>query len=171
MLCRPADLSPGSDERQFVISAWSSSYKGSHFSGLITSEDWPTIMHVQIGKIIDRPATRTLVAAGPQDFIYGFISGDPAARVPIVHYCYVKDAFRSRDEGQGQRSGPRIARALFAALGVDPARSFLFTCRTADVAQLEGRRDHAEPRLPSKIPGGRFVPAAARYVHYTGRER
>lgn len=159
---RPADLSPGSDERRFVISSWSSSYKASHFAGLITAEDWAEVMHVQLGKILDRPATRTLVAVS-DDFLYGFICGDTTGRLPIVHYVYVKDGYRSEPRSSGGREGPRHARGLFAALGVDPERPFLFTCKTPVVAEINPPRWSSRP---SKIPRATFCPAAARYTNY-----
>lgn len=167
-LYRSADLSPGSEDRAFVLSAWSSSYKSSHFAGAITAEDWATVMHDQLGKVIDRPRTRTIVAWDRPAFLYGFIAGDTSGVVPIVHYVYVKDPFRSQPE-PGARSGPRIARGLLEALGVDPARRFLFSCRTPIVATLQGR-DPDGPRLPNRIPGGRFVPAALRYADYQERD-
>lgn len=162
-LYRPADLSPASDERRFVISSWSSSYKASHFAGLITSEDWADVMHIQLGKIIDRPTTRTLVAASDdgERFLYGFICGDTSGRQPIVHYVYVKDGFRSERRG-GKREGPRYARRLFATLGVDPGGPFLYTCRTPVVTQLIYPRGDGD----SKIPRATFCPAAARYTNY-----
>lgn len=167
---RPADLSPGSDERRFVISSWSSSYKASHFAGLITAEDWASVMHVQLGKILDRSTTRTLVAAsdGRRPFLYGFIAGDTSGRQPVVHYVYVKDGYRSErarsPDGRfsTRREGPRYARGLFAALGVDPEGPFLYTCRTPVVSQLA----HPSSSEPSKIPRATFCPAAARYTNY-----
>jgi hypothetical protein len=160
---RPADLSPGSDERRFVISSWSSSYKASHFAGLITAEDWAEVMHVQLGKILDRPTTRTLVAvsADRRPFLYGFIAGDTSGRLPLVHFAYVKDGFRSKRVG-GRREGPRYARGLFAALGVDPEGLFLYTCRTPVVSQLS----HPTSGEASKIPRATFCPAAGRYNNY-----
>lgn len=157
-LYRPADLSPDADDRAFVTSTWSSSYKSSHFAGLIASEDWAAIMHVQIGKLLDRPTTRTIVACEPDGFLYGFVAGDTSRRLPVVYYVYVKDPFRSQDEGGGRR-GPRHARRLFEALGVDPAATFLYTSRTAIVA-----------RLTDKIPRATFAPAAARYTNYYHQE-
>lgn len=160
---RPADLSPGSDERRFVISSWSSSYKASHFAGLITAEDWSSVMHVQLGKILDRPTTRTLVAVDPPSFLYGFIAGDTAGRVPVVHFVYVKDGFRSERARDGKREGPRYARGLFAALDVDPEAPFLYTCKTPVVAEIG---PPAWSGRTSKIPRATFRPAAARYTNY-----
>lgn len=154
---RPADLAPDSDDRTFVVSTWSSSYKSSHFAGLIAAADWAGIMHGQLGKILDRPSTTVLVATAPaSSFLYGFVAGNLTRRLPIVYYVYVKDPFR--EDG--------IARGLFAALGVDPRQPFLYTCRTSVVARLE---DRASGR--SKIPLARFTPAAARYTNYQEHQR
>lgn len=144
-LYRAADLAPDADERAFVISSWASSYKHSHYAGLISSEDWAPVMHAQLGKLLDRPTTRTIVAWDPPAFLYGHIVGDTAAPMPVVHYVYVKDPFREAG----------IARGLFAALGVDPGRPFLYTSRTSWAARLAG-----------KIPLARLTPAAARYTNY-----
>jgi hypothetical protein len=142
---RAADLAPDADERAFVIATWASSYKHSHYAGLISSEDWASVMHGQLGKLLDRPTTRVLVAWDPPAFLYGHIVGDTSSPMPVVHYTYVKDPFREAG----------IARGLFAALGVDPARPFLYTCRTSMAA-----------RLADKIPFARLTPAAARYTNY-----
>lgn len=148
-LYRPADLRPGTDDRAFVISAWSSSYKHSHYAGLITAEDWAEVMHAQLGKILDRPNTRTVVAYDPPAFLYGFAAGDTSGGTPIIHYVYVKDPYR--DAG--------YARGLIAALGVDPTREFFYTCRNSLVS-----------RLAHKIPFARFMPGAARYTNYQERD-
>lgn len=142
------------DDRRFVIGTWASSYKNAHHAGMIASEDWPGVMHRQIEKLITRPLVRTIVAYEPPDFLYGFICGDASKRVPVVFYVYVKGPYRSEETPDGSRSGPRHARGLFTALGVDPARPFLYTCRTAVVSRLYG-----------KIPLSKFVPAAARYTN------
>lgn len=145
------------DDRPFVVGTWSSSYKSAHAAGMIASEDWATIMHSQIEKLIDRPGTRTIVAydrvSRGQDFLYGFVSGDPTLVVPVVFYLYVKGPFRSQEDADGKRNGPRHARGLFAALGIDPAKSFRYACRTAILS-----------RLADKIPRARFDPGAARYT-------
>lgn len=148
-LYRSADLAPDSDERAFITSTWSSSYKSSHFAGMIDTESWPEVMHRSIAGILARPSTRTFVACEPDGFLYGFIAGDTGRRLPVVYYVYVKDPFREAG----------YARRLFAELGVDPAKPFLYTCRTAIVA-----------RLASKIPRATFTPAAARYANYYHQE-
>ena len=130
------------DDRRFVVSAWSASYKDSHSAGMIGTLRWADVMHAEIARVIDQPEAKTLVAYAKDDpsFVYGFISGDPESSV--VYYCYTKAAFR--------RQG--IARKLFTALGVDPECHFTYACRTAVVSRLAG-----------KIPAARFDPSVARY--------
>ncbi len=161
----PAYRAAASDaDRQFVRATWSSSYKNAHAAGMIASEDWPTVMHAQIDKVFARSGTRVIVAcdARKQDFLFGHIVGDVTGAMPVVYYVYVKEPYRSQPrmshEGGG-RSGPRLARALFAALGVDPDREFAYACTTAVVS-----------RLKPKIPRGRFIPATVRYANYNLQE-
>ncbi len=132
------------DDRRFITSAWSSSYKNSHTAGMIFTDDYADVMHRQIARILDWPSTRTVVAFESRDpnFVYGFICGDTSREAPIVFYVNVKEPYR--------RSG--TARALFAALGVNPERRFYFACKTAIVATLA-----------RKIPSARFAPELARY--------
>ncbi len=142
-------------DRRFVVSAWSSSYKNAHHAGIISAESWATVMHAELERYIERPGVRTIVAYDPPHQLYGFICGEAGGPMPVVHYVYVKDPYRSEDEPDGTRSGPRHARGLFAALGVDAARPFLYSCRTVMCA-----------RLADKIPLARFTPGALRYANY-----
>jgi hypothetical protein len=132
------------EDRKFIIPMWSSSYKKSHSAGIIQAEDWPTIMHPQIEKALDRVDARTVVAFDKDDpdFVYGFIAGDTSDVTPVLFYVYVKEAYR--------RSG--IARGLFAAFGVDPSKRFVYVCKTGIVATLS-----------SKIPYARFNNNEVRY--------
>lgn len=151
-------------DRQFVIATWSSSYKNAHAAGIIASEDYPDAMHWSLGKLLDRPTTRALVAYEPEspDFLYGFIAGDTSGAtgpLPIVFYVYVKEPYRSTLRLDGTRSGPRHCRNLFRALGVDPGEPFLYGCQTSIAI-----------RLKHKIPRGKFVPATIRYDNYRQQE-
>jgi len=123
---------------------WSSSYKKSHYAGLIWHEDWASVMHPQISNALDRGFVDVILAFDEDDpdFLYGFIAGDMSERVPVVYYCYVKEPYR--------KGG--IARGLFGALGVDPAKYFVYVCKTGIVSTLS-----------HKIPSARFHNLEARY--------
>ena len=133
-----------SSDRRFVVSAWSSSYKSANAAGMIWHEDWSTIMHGQIEKLLDRPGIRTAIAYEntDPDFVYGFICGDTPDEPPVVMYVYVKEPYRKAGN----------ARGMFAELGFDPRGSFVYACRTAVVS-----------RLADKIPRARWSPEVARY--------
>ncbi len=118
--------------RNFVLSNWSSSLRRSPDAGMITSEDWPSVMHTQMAKICARPECRVLVAIGEAAPVFGgFIAGEPTERV--VYFVFVKDHFR--------RSG--LARQLFKSLGIDPGGRFVYPCRTYDSLDLRDRTPHA----------------------------
>lgn len=134
---------PARCERNFVLGGWSASFKHSREAGLITAGDWDDVMHVQLAKICARPECRVLVAYGQvDDSFLGFIAGEPTESV--VYYCFVKENYRCNG----------IARALFAELGVDPRKQFLFPALT---------RALADPALRNKIPLARRDPAVGRY--------
>ena len=133
------------DDRRFVISAWSSSFKVSYSAGIISSEDWAPVMWTQIGKLLERPETTTVVAFERDEptFLYGFVSGDVTEpKAPIVHYVYAKEAFR--------RAG--VAQALLKELGIVTWRPFRYTCKTPILTPLA-----------DKIPHAKWDPTFARY--------
>lgn len=135
-----------------IVSLWSSTYKQSHYAGLIWHEDYAAIMHAQITKIIAKQDRTAIIAyeADDPDFIYGFIVGDTTDATPVVDYVAVKEPYRK--EG--------VARALFAELGVSPLDRFAYSCKTRIVSQLA-----------SKIPAARFDNLQARYPKESRRRR
>ncbi len=141
---RPAEPA----DRRFIVSTWAMSYQEADSAGMIAIEDWHKVMRPQINKVIDRPDARTIVAYettddGHEANLYGFITGEPDAKWPLVVYVYVKHAYR--------RAG--VARGLFAALGVDPTRPFEYACRTRAVAEIYEAR---------KIPCAQWDPMSVR---------
>lgn len=122
--CRPMIA----DDRQFVISGWSSSLRTSIYAGMISNKRWAAVMHPEIEAILNAPTTSTLVAYEPgeldhegRQFLYGFIATRTGR--PYVYYCYVKKPYRHPRKF-------RIARQLFAAADTDPTVPFGFACRT-----------------------------------------
>ena len=167
------------DDRQLVVSGWSSSYRKSKQAGLINNRRWAKVMHPEIEEIIDHPSTSVIMACEPgeldhlqREFLYGFIA--TRAGAPYVYYCYVKLPYRGRG----------IARQLFAAAGIDPAGEFRYACQTPAVDALVAtctcghrRAEHdrngcaaaplgdktcACPRFASRLPGATHDPALAR---------
>lgn len=145
---RPED----SRECSPIVSLWSSTYKQSHYAGLIWHEDYAAIMHAQIPKVLEKQDRTVIVAVEETDpdFIYGFIAGDTRGPTPIVDYAVVKEPYRKRG----------VARALFAELGVAPSDRFYYTCKTWIASHLA-----------KKIPNARFDNTLARYPKEERRRR
>lgn len=148
----PDEACPESCDRRFVLSSWSRSMKGAHSAGMIWHEDWSTVMHAQIGRLIADPDTRTVIAFENTDprFTYGFIAGDTSDKLsPIVFYVFVKAPYRLAG----------YARGLFAELGVDPAQRFTYACKTGVITKLAYCIPRAKwnpdvARYPRKAPSG-----------------
>lgn len=129
----------------FIVSSWSRSYKESRSAGMIASDDWESVMHPQIRKVLARSGTRAIVAieSTDPDFLYGWIAGNMSGSIPVVFYTYVKESYR--------RAG--YARGLLRDLGVDPSQRFAYTCWTPVIL-----------KLATKIPFAKHNPNHARYV-------
>lgn len=143
---RPATLA----DRAFIVANWESSFQDANTSGIIPMVMWADVMREVCAHYLDRAGTKTIVAYNPDADsgiadLHGFICGEPDESPPIVHYVYVELPMR--------RFG--IARRLFSALGVDPARPFTFLCSTPILAPSR--------ELVRKIPLARWKPIRARY--------
>lgn len=133
------------DDRAFVISGWSSSYRLSRDS-IVPMAMWADTMHAVVGHYLARLSTRVLVAH--RDTLWGFLAYD----LDYVFYCYVAQPFR--------KGG--VARALFDAAGIDPGGRFGYLCRT---------RASWELQQAGKIPGARYDPFRARFEPEIERKR
>lgn len=141
-------------DQPFVIDSWLSSFRTSYYAGLISMSRYFNVMWPEVAAIIDRDDTTTLVAELPsgRDRLVGFICGRPVSNSgPWVHYVYTKANYRQGGNGRLWK-GPGVARALFAGLGIDPDREFIYSSKTATVA-----------RLAKKIPFARWNPLVARF--------
>lgn len=130
-------------ELPFVLDGFLSSYRTSHFAGLIQFDDWWSVMAPQVEKMLARPGWRCLVVydttaeAGAGDLM-GFAFGLPGE---VLGYVYVKQPFR--------RYG--MAWLLLRKLGIERDAQFRYVAKTPIVGKL----------LP-KVPGARFDPLVAR---------
>lgn len=114
------------EDEDFVYHALLNSFRRSHFRG-----PWPTDIYYKAGRYsIDRLVgaearwgCRTIMAWSPADAgsgfdLYGYAIVESGFDRPVVHYVYVKDAWRRRG----------FARRLLAAAGIDGV--FYFTLRS-----------------------------------------
>lgn len=143
-------------DRTFVVESMLESQRTSYSAGLVPIDDWFTTMRAPYTKLLGRDGMRIIVAYehDDEDFLYGFIAADPTEQrladrdgavrwwPALVLYVFVKQNYR--------REG--IGRALFNAVGVDPAKPFLYAANTQQAS-----------RLASKVPQARFNPLAARF--------
>lgn len=144
---RPANLRDEA-ERAFIRSTWSRAFKVADDAGMIHTDDWSTVMHRQIDRVLDRPDARALLAyeSDEPSFWYGWIAGDTSGAASVVFFSYVKEPYR--------RQG--IARDLFARFGLGERTPFMFVCRTPMVAKLK-----------HKVPFARYNPREVRYPKET----
>lgn len=144
------------DDRTFVVESMLENQRTSYSAGLVPMDDWFTSMRPHFTKLLARDGMRTVIAyeADDPEFLYGWMAADPTEQrvterdgsvrwwPALVLYVFVKANFR--------RAG--IARRLFAAVGVDPEKPFLFSCNTRQAS-----------RLSHKTPLARFNPLAVRF--------
>jgi GNAT superfamily N-acetyltransferase len=114
----------------FIMSSWLRSFKTSHFAGPIPNDIYWDTYRLAAERILSRPAARLLVAVNPSERdpeheLYGWLAMEPG-EPPVVHYVYVKQAFR--------RMG--VARSLLRAASINLSAPFVYTYRTRDVAAV-----------------------------------
>lgn len=119
----------GEREHPFLFSSWLNSYRRrSSFARRITDKVFFSRHHAVIERILQRPSTTVLVATpvGEPDTFLGYLIVERALGMTILHFAYVKDAWR--------RMG--VMKALVAAAGIDP-NACVFTHRTYDLEWIE----------------------------------
>jgi hypothetical protein len=144
------------EDHVFIVDAWVASYRDAFTAGLIQVEDWYAVMIPQVEKAMRRPDVRATVACvdGPTDHVAdlcGFIVADTDEAPPLVYYVFVKPHYRRAGRGRIW-GGDGIARGLFSAIGVDPAKPFNYVCSTPMCRTLE-----------RKIPTARWQPLLGRF--------
>lgn len=147
-------------DAQFVVSNWSRHFKESRTAGMIADEDWATVMHRQIQKLIARPDVATTIAyenTAPS-LLYGFVSATPKNDPPVIYFLYVKDEYR--------RAG--YARGLLAAIGVNPESCFAYTCATPTLSWQDKTTGKS---ILDQIPLAKHQPKYARIAGYIERKR
>lgn len=163
VIYRPADLEAPT-ERNFVVDSWVSSYRDAFTAGIVQVEDWYSVMIPTVSKILAKSEVWTTVAcvSGATDRVAdlcGFIVADPSDGPPLVYYVFVKEHYRRAGRGR-LWSGPGIARGLFEAIGVDPAKPMNYVCSTPMVRRVE-----------RKIPLARWRPLLGRFPKAERRKR
>jgi GNAT superfamily N-acetyltransferase len=133
---RPAEP----DDLPFIADSYAHSYRASHWAGTVPMHVWQRVARESFAWLLEEHEPMVLVAGEPKGpDLYGWIAvqrglvapqrvrdgGRWQTRTlplgPIVHYVYVKEAYR--------RIG--VARSLLRSAGVDPQSEVLMTHKTA----------------------------------------
>lgn len=97
----------------FIFATWLRSYRhSSQFAKRITNEVYFKRHHKVIERILERTGVTALVAVLPDDptIILGYLIGEQFQHMPVIHFVYVKQAFRNNG----------IAQALFNEANFSP---------------------------------------------------
>jgi GNAT superfamily N-acetyltransferase len=81
-------------DRNFVRSAWLKSYRA--LCEWAPREEYFALHHDVVEGLVERATARTVVACDKddEDNLLGFACGEPHQTRPLLHWCYVKSAFR-----------------------------------------------------------------------------
>lgn len=127
----------------FVMSAWLNSFKRSLWAGNVANNMYTSVHKNTIQQLVHR-GMKITVAYNREDpdQLLGFVAHELAeSGVPVVHYLFVKDSFRSSAD---ERVG--IGSSLMECAGAF-RRDFVYTFKTSDSRYF---------------PQGKYVPSIAR---------
>ena len=128
------------EDYNFVLSSWAKSFKGSPWAGLVPNNLWHSTMKEALDQLLERGAkVRMLVDRLSPDFIIGWTCFEESeCGVNVIHYVFVKDAFREKFGSGG------LLRDLACGRG---SYGFRYTCRTHDGQRLVGKKDVYSPAI------------------------
>ena len=134
-------------DRAFVMDSWLRSFRLSHFAGPIAMKRYRDVYSEEIADLVMRPKCSVTVAynSDAPDQLFGFLCFEDGYRYPLIHYIYIKAAFRRRGVGT----------LLTKDAGIKLNRRFLYTYRTALAHDLT--------RRGAEFERGKYSPLSARF--------
>ena len=83
-------------DMRFIRHAWVENFRTSHHAGVIPMKIYFQLYHDIIREILERDATRVLVAfnSSHPSQIFAFLAHENGLSLPLIHYVYVKEDFR-----------------------------------------------------------------------------
>lgn len=133
---RTALVGPSELDEPFIYHSWLSSYRSSHRVGKPSSDVYYRAHHPLVGATLARSQVQVIAAhlPGEDRHMLGWICWEPAGRLIVVHYIYVKAHFRHRG----------VARGLAKQAGIEPASEVLYTWDSKQARYLARKVDCAE---------------------------
>lgn len=113
----------------FIFNSWLKSYRGSSSAKAVSNPVYFEFQHKAIEKLLQRSQVFMLCSAEDSTQVYGYIVTEEVEQVPIMHYCYVKYAFR----------GMGLCSALMKHAKLDKNKGGFYTHDTHAAAKLLGK--------------------------------
>ena len=117
------------EDRAFVANSWLRSFSYSHWAGFLDTEAYWREYTPLVDRLLDTPGVRVDVFCNPedQDQIMAWVCWEPAPDhgPPILHYLFVKAAFRD-----SKAMKPQLGVKLLEHAGMAHGKRFNFTFRT-----------------------------------------
>jgi hypothetical protein len=79
----------------FIFNSWLKSYRSSNFCKAVSNPVYFEFQHKAIEKLLQRSQVFMLCSAEDESQVFGYIVCEEVEQIPILHYCYVKFAFRN----------------------------------------------------------------------------
>ncbi len=121
------------EDLNFIYPHWLNSYRTAPFSQLMPAKYFKLEHKKIITSLLTKAKTIVAVDPGDLNLIYGFMTHETTDGYPVIHYLYVKEAFR----------GLGIAKALLSEIGIHSRHNQVFTSHMTHIA-----RDCLEKRTP-----------------------
>lgn len=78
----------------FIFNSWLKSYRGANSVKNITNPVYFEFQHKAIEKILQRSQVYVLCSPDDNSQVFGYIVCEKVEEIPVLHYAYVKYAFR-----------------------------------------------------------------------------
>lgn len=113
----------------FIFNSWLKSYRSSNSVKNISNPVYFEFQHKVIEKLLTRSQVYMLCASDDPSQVYGYLVCEEIEQVPVLHYCYVKYAFR----------GMKLCSMLMKHAKLDKQRGGFYTYETHAITKLLGK--------------------------------
>ena len=78
----------------FIFNSWLKSYRNANAVKSISNPVYFEFQHKAIEKLLQRSQVYILCSATDATQVYGYIVAEEIENIPVLHFCYIKYAFR-----------------------------------------------------------------------------